>query len=1146
MKLDKMLTPPVKASVISFALVLAAASGARSEVATNVWIGAENGSDAWNDGNNWSLGHKPTVSEHAFITNQTKQTIQTPKYDMIIGRLTVSGANHSLSATGLYYSNYTGEDKDSLPAGTIIEVESGRTLSIGSNGRSDGDDLVVLNKLGGGTISNSGGMGGSSPYYRYKAINVYGGTLQMVTGNRNVRASKILIADGATFDMGGTENKLWSGCEIEVQAGGTFYCRLNNKIARLYGAGAVTGSGVLTLSLADGPCGFAGTLNKALVFDVAEYAAGVTEFICSNATVVTGRKYSAAEGTTLADVFKVSKGIGRITMPIADEPDHSLLYDDGGAVDYARYIASGKTYTHTADGDDHWTDPVFGEGTIVEKSSGVWTIDSLSLTGGTFQVSSDATGPGVKIVGGLCEDTTLSASKGNYDYEFGVQFKPLGNLNVANDRTFHQTAGDAVASPLRMGDGNGETTNEIAYFVSGGTFTSAPNSYYGMGLGLEASGTAVVNLNNGTYSGGVPHCITYQKSDHSHTVRVKDNATINAETLLFIYYKGAANNTATVDLVGNGLLSVSGTYAYGDNVPSSSSFVGQTVFDGGTIRSAVAGNTTWPTANPSNYDTMFRAVVKAGGGTIDVPRTNMTKSLTWRGPFMSGVDEGADGGLAKTGDGRLIFVRALDFTGPMKVRAGAVQVSEAPAAGHASLGYGGLEMDRGLVEFYPQSSDYTLAASSGVVRANGPSVVRLYTAETTLTIGAEGSDRPAFAFGPHGSLAFVLGVRAEQTPVDSLTNFHIRVNGTVPANTPLFAYYQPSSGAIASRRMGRYFYPVMRGEDGCLSELAYACSGSIPAADTEGAWLISGGGSRVLEKDLHVGMFHVIGGGHNSDSRDEVRRGGLQIAGGGTLVVGDGARGLVVLNNTYNVNASYGWARIFGEGTLDFGTAAGMFVASDCYGDDTDSSRQTAALVDCHLAGTGGVTFTSPTTQDSSKSADSLSGARMRAIHVGAANDYAGGTCIDNMMVIPGQPASLGTGTVTVVGDPNWGGELHFDGDYAGTAFANDIVVSGIGFKSTASKTLWGERAAISARNKSVKLTGAVTLAGDATVATSGTGGRLTFEGPIGGTGTLRVTSGTVVVKKEALAAYEAGRIVADEGAVLKAKYPSGLSVIIR
>ena len=104
MKFDKMLTFPVKASVISFVVVLAAALDARSEVATNVWIGAENSSLEWNSGDNWSLGHKPTASEHILITNQTKQAITTTSYTMRIARLTVSGANHSLSGTGGVYA----------------------------------------------------------------------------------------------------------------------------------------------------------------------------------------------------------------------------------------------------------------------------------------------------------------------------------------------------------------------------------------------------------------------------------------------------------------------------------------------------------------------------------------------------------------------------------------------------------------------------------------------------------------------------------------------------------------------------------------------------------------------------------------------------------------------------------------------------------------------------------------------------------------------------------------------------------------------------------------------------------------------------------------------------------------------------------
>ena len=66
MKLDKMLTPPIKASVISFVLVLAAASDARSEVATNVWIGAASGG-SWKNPANWrAMSAKGYSAEELF------------------------------------------------------------------------------------------------------------------------------------------------------------------------------------------------------------------------------------------------------------------------------------------------------------------------------------------------------------------------------------------------------------------------------------------------------------------------------------------------------------------------------------------------------------------------------------------------------------------------------------------------------------------------------------------------------------------------------------------------------------------------------------------------------------------------------------------------------------------------------------------------------------------------------------------------------------------------------------------------------------------------------------------------------------------------------------------------------------------------
>ena len=170
----------------------------------------------------------------------------------------------------------------------------------------------------------------------------------------------------------------------------------------------------------------------------------------------------------------------------------------------------------------------------------------------------------------------------------------------------------------------------------------------------------------------------------------------------------------------------------------------------------------------------------------------------------------------------------------------------------------------------------------------------------------------------------------------------------------------------------------------------------------------------------------------------------------------------------------------------------------------------------------------------------------MRAVEVGGDNVYTGGTRVDGMVVQPLKATSLGRDAVTVVGDTNGGGELNFTAKYDGNVFSNALIVSGVGYTSSASESLWGKRAAVSAHNKRIRLTGEIMLVGDVTMATSGENGQIVLEGAVMGEGTLRVTSGSVVVKKKAYAAYEAGKIVAASGVKIDARSPAELIMIVR
>lgn len=535
---------------------------------------------------------------------------------------------------------------------------------------------------------------------------------------------------------------------------------------------------------------------------------------------------------------------------------------------------------------------------------------------------------------------------------------------------------------------------------------------------------------------------------------------------------------------------------------------------------------------------------------IRSPGTTYADVQTWNA-YIQDAEE-SDTGFKKDGCGSLRIDNYVVSSGPVVMSAGKIDfVANSPWL----LGKGSLQIDRGLISIGMLRDNFEIASNDGAkVTVNGPSAIRLDAAGADLKIGAPGATSSPFVFGENGVFAFCLA--AEGGKYITLTNDVITVNGGLPAGLPVFAYYQYlTSGATHTRKFGYNFIPVKTNSDNLLIFSGADCTNSFP---------VTGSGATVLKRNdtiltvpanvAPISALHVYGGAYGSSTMNTQNRiGGVNIPEGVTLSVGDGVRGIVLLNNYYFLD-DYGWARIQGEGTLDFGSSRGLVVASDCY----ESYNKTPTIpfpaqLNCRLAGTAGVSFVSPLTTDLSvaetKTSDywnGLVGDYMRAVEVGGNNVYTGGTRIDGMVVQPLQETSLGEDAVTVVGDTNGGGELNFTSKYVGKTFGNALTISGVGYTSSAKETIWGKRAAISVFNKRIRLTGDITLAGDATMATSGENAQIVLEGAIAGEGTLQVTAGKVVVRKDAYAAYMAGKIVAASGAEIDARSPAELIMIVR
>ena len=532
---------------------------------------------------------------------------------------------------------------------------------------------------------------------------------------------------------------------------------------------------------------------------------------------------------------------------------------------------------------------------------------------------------------------------------------------------------------------------------------------------------------------------------------------------------------------------------------------------------------------------------------IHSPGATYADVQTWNAYIQ---DAGADDtGFRKEGCGCLRFGKYVVCSGPIVLGAGKIDFDANSPWG---FGIGSFQFDRGLAAIKQKRDNFEMATNeNSQVVVNGPCAIRLDSAGSDLSIGFRTASSSPFVFGESGILAFCLAGSKV-----SLTNDVITVYGGLPAGQPAFAYYQyVTDGATYSRKAGYNFLPVETDSDNKLVVAAADCTNSFPVAGS-GA-VVRKGKKNILDVPADaapIAALHVYGGEYGSSGLAyEQRIGGVNIPSGVTLSVGDGVRGIVLLNNYYFLD-SYGWARIKGEGTLDFGASRGLVVASDCYESyNKTPSVPYPAQLNCRLAGSAGVSFVSPLTTDLSEAQTQTSGhwyglvgKYMRAVEVGGDNVYTGGTRIDGMVVQPLKATSLGKDAVTIVGDTNGGGELNFTPKYSGSVFGNALAISGVGYTSTASESLWGKRAAISAHNKRIRLTGNITLDGDATVATTGEAALVVLEGAIEGEGKLVVTSGRLKVRKQAYAAYVAGKIVAEPGATIDAAYMPGHMVIVK
>ena len=1093
----------------SVSVLLTAVSAVAGDV---TWVGGAEGD--YKSADNWDPAAVPTKTDNARFTNSVNVTASSglTVYSLFVADGCSVKLNGDASNARLYAGNNgSGE--------TYVHVGEGATLTF-ANWISAANSLTFV-KDGPGLFTTANGLGHwTTTASMFKAVEIRDGTLKM-TGAYQPRvvpqSGYVHIFPGATFLDASTASgtlALGNTVCVEIDEGGTL--DLNSKaggtLRALAGAGAVVNAGTSATPLTFRGEGLAGGSQSAFSGTFGGYVkfapTNGLPFTVTSSTILQNATVSTVEPEPPATALAFAAGIGKVAVKNAEALKDVYKLDlAGNPLTYMKTVTG--NYTHTADGDDDWSNVEFvAGGNVTEKSSGTWTLGSLTMQSGKeFAVSSDATGKEIHLKAGTMSNVTFTA-KANYDYYFdGVDLRTPTMLVGSADRVYHQFAGSVYLSKgLNAGSSTtgAHATNDVYYYISGGTLVSVASGYYNIGTGLEASGDAYVILSNGTYSGSNPHVLQHEQ--YGYTLRVRGNAQVEAEDLGLYYYKAAAA-TARVELAENGVLAVRGILgATGAGRPAVSSYACFFSFDGGTLRSLTDGDQQMPYKKNSYSelaDKDMHVTIGAGGATFDVPRETGGTGLEFCRDLHTGVTTGKDGGFTKTGLGYLTIVgTGNEITGPVTVKEGVVNSAK---TGNP-FGTGSLTLNR-VVLSANSSKAQAIAAGEGstVTLAASGSICKNASGTDPLTIGPAGATSTPLVRQNHAVLGLMLSKNISQDYVHDLSGYPIRVNGGI-GDVPVFTWATSSELSYAKwgkNRGLKWFHPVSAAADGTLYETVPVATNEIPTEATAGLVRLMGSSKITafnLTANATIGALEMYGGINES-------YGGFQIAKDKTLTVGGGAGtvGTVVLNNNH-VPEGYvtGAALIGGAGTIDFGAAEGLVVANDTYYEGTAVRRP--AVLACHLAGTGGVTFAVPYVFDATVN---HSPPGMHAVSVQNSNDYAGGTWIEGLSVGVRKRDSLGVGTVTVAGDAIAGGTLLFEADFEGGAFANALVVSGEGH--CFSSKLWGERAAVRVEHD-VRLAGGVTLTADTKMVVEA-GSTLALDSAVTGTGKLTVKGdGTVSI----------------------------------
>jgi autotransporter-associated beta strand protein len=1042
-------------SWILLAVAMACATPALAD--TFVWCGPATGSKMTN-ANVWSnvvTGAKATIGNKAGSGSNVivfdcsalgvdEIDVEGPNDGWNLGELRI--LNGVVNISSLYkqsrYINFCNLTNELYIAdGATLVVTNGLSFAGPLNGEVGYATLV---KTGGGMLKTGGNtrIGGAVGNATYTLLHTFlfkEGEISYGAGGDSIcLAVEFRIGAGQSLALG--NDKVQNDTVVHVEKGGTL-SMANDLLGAIVGDGDVTISGIIKMNMptSKSPFVFGGTMAGRVQMQSVD--SGNYLLTSSNAFAGVSFTATAVDGDP---VIQFAPGVGTFYVgqytPAAGQPLH-LEDTDGNAVTVYAGVPSASSALTTGSGD------------LFETGSSGYTFSNgaLAHTGwlgvlngyGNLTLGTGADGGDIDLsqLAGFYTKTTSNAItfKNHSPYEITGAVTGNGYLHLQGAPIvfddFRMSNGGLVlatnvvlrAPSARLAEINVKTNGEL--LVEGGSLRGVDES-----KSINLFGTSETRL-------VVSNAVLHSNRNSVRNMTFKDGS--------FWRVAGSLDNT--------------GTEAEPQNI----------YFDDATLWFGTRGFAAFDSyiGTASNSSRVRNVYVKEGGLRCDMRSTSYWTGSSL-GAFLSGAAGGADGGVEVRGHGWLrIDGNWSALSGPVRVLGTMFQ----PNAADFEL-RGDVELGSARFGYASARIDHLLASGSGkkVTVSGGATIyVNRPTATTasTFVLGPADAGMDESLVRVPGGVLFLMDINASSSvfaPSYEGTR-SVFVNGGLSsselgiAKLPVFAYTKKRADGDAT---DRYCVQFVRhsADDGFVEVYGTPWADIAEHSSTDVA-LVDSSSATSISSSSPVGALRVFGRNGNA----------IDIASGVTLTVGHGGDpACLILNNTHA--SGRGKAVIGGSGTIDFGAREGVIVVNEM------QSGSIPAEINCHIAGTGGVTFASPSIERG-------------VLKLGGSNSYSGGTRIVGGMIYAANTGCFGSGEVMAGRSVFYGGGVYFT--TSGT-WSNDFTVQGCG-----DGYLDDSMGVLAFHSTDVVLSGNVTLEDEAHFVTDGVNYKGTFSGVVSGEGDL-------------------------------------------